>query len=75
VTSATAEVANDVSDAVAPRPMIAPDRDGDGEIERAELGKRAPLPQAQADNGDREQQDSLDRHHPSQTARATDHHP
>jgi hypothetical protein len=55
------------------------DRDGDREIERAELGKRAPFPQAQADNGYCEQQDSLDRD-PSQTARATDqlrrpHHP
>jgi len=47
------------------------DRDGNREIERAELSKRAPFPQTQADNGHREKQDSLDRH-PSQTARATD---
>jgi len=70
VTRATAEVANDVSGAVAPADDRA-DRDGDREIERAELGKRAPFPQARADNGDREEQDSLDRH-PSQIARATD---
>jgi hypothetical protein len=47
------------------------DRDGDREVECAEPGKRAPFPQPQADDGDREQQDSLDRY-PSQTARATD---
>ena len=55
------------------------ERDGDREIERAELGKRAPFPKAQADNGYREEQDSLEGH-PSQSARATDqfshpHHP
>jgi hypothetical protein len=55
------------------------ERDGDREIERAELGQRAPFPQAQADNGDREEQHSLDRY-PAQTARVTDqlshlHHP
>jgi hypothetical protein len=47
------------------------DRDGDREVECAELGKGAPFPQAQADDSDREQQDSLDRH-PSQTTRPTD---
>jgi hypothetical protein len=47
------------------------DGDGDREIERAELGQRAPFPQAQADNGDREEQHSLDCH-PPQTARVTD---
>jgi len=55
------------------------ERDGDREIERAELGQRAPFPQAQADNGDREEQHGLDCH-PAQTARVTDqlrhlHHP
>jgi hypothetical protein len=47
------------------------DRDGDREIECAELGNRAPFAQAQAYDGYREEQDGLDRH-PSQTARATD---
>jgi hypothetical protein len=45
VTSATAEVANDVSDAVAPPADDRADRDGDCEIERAELGNRASLSQ------------------------------
>lgn len=45
--------------------------DGDREIEGAELGKRAPFPQTQAEDGYREEQDSLNRH-PSKTARAPD---
>lgn len=44
VTSATAEAANEVFDAVAPRPDDRADCDGDREIECAELGECTPLP-------------------------------
>ena len=47
------------------------DGDSDREVERAELGKRAPLSKAQADDGHCEYQDSLD-HHPAETARPAD---
>jgi hypothetical protein len=43
------------------------DGDGDREVERAELGERAPLAQAQAGDGYREHQDRLDRH-PAETS-------
>jgi hypothetical protein len=44
------------------------DRDRDREVERAELGERAPLSKPQADDGHREHQHRLDRD-PAQTAR------
>ncbi len=47
------------------------DGDSDREVERAKLGKRAPLCKAQADDGDCEYQDSLD-YHPAETARPAD---
>jgi len=55
------------------------DGDGDGEVERAELGQRAPLSKPQADDGHCEHQDSLDRH-PGEKTRSADqfqqpHHP
>jgi hypothetical protein len=45
--------------------------DGDREVERAELGQRAPLSKPQADDGHREHQDRLDRY-PAETARLAD---
>jgi hypothetical protein len=55
------------------------DGDGDREVERAELGKRASLSKPQADDGHREHQDRLDRY-PAETTRLADqfqqpHHP
>jgi len=47
------------------------DGDGDREIERAELGKRASLSKPQADDGHRKHQDRLDRY-PAETARLAD---
>jgi len=47
------------------------DGDGDREVERAELGQRAPLSKPQADDGHGKHQDSLDRH-PAETARLAD---
>jgi hypothetical protein len=60
VTSATAPVANDADDVVTVRPMIAPDGDRDREVERAELGERAPLSEAQANDRHREHQHRFD---------------
>jgi hypothetical protein len=47
------------------------DGDSDREVERAELGKRAPLSEAPADDGHCEYQDNLD-YHPAETARPAD---
>ena len=47
------------------------DGDGDREVERAELGKRASLSKPQADDGHRKHQDRLDRY-PAETARLAD---
>ncbi len=47
------------------------DGDRDREVERAELGKRAPLSKPQADDGHREHQDRLDRY-PTETVCSTD---
>ena len=47
------------------------DGDRDREVERAELGKRAPLSKPQADDGHREHQDRLDRY-PAETVCSAD---
>jgi hypothetical protein len=55
------------------------DGDGDREVERTELGQRAPFSKPQADDGHCGHQDSLDRH-PGEKVRSADqfqqpHHP
>lgn len=47
------------------------DGDGDREVERAELGERAPLAKPQADDGHGKHQDRLDRY-PAETACSAD---
>jgi hypothetical protein len=47
------------------------DGDSDGEVERTQLGKRAPLSKPQADDGCREDQDGFG-HHPAETVGPAD---